>query len=174
MKGGDRNAKAARIAPHLVERQQPEIAIVCGIFGCLGHDRTGRLLEMHCSMERLIDVDRELWLSRVAGEHPMQKIENAQVLNAPAFLRVRKRPFDIATVFGPRSICRYVGAVDRKSRDHFFERRQHPVQRKISSAPVPHRQAVKFVRQHVQFAAEIHLRDAMLRGVELSRLNMSV
>ena len=42
---GRRRAPAARVAAHLVEREQAQVAVEGGVLDALGHHRAGRLLE---------------------------------------------------------------------------------------------------------------------------------
>ncbi len=166
VKSRDRHAEAPRVAADFVERQQPDVAVEGGVLGGLGHDRAGDLLKMHRSVQWTAGGGVTLGVRCVAGQDAAEKIEDADIAAAPAFASLPERPVDIAAIVGAGAAWRYVGAVDRERRDDLLERCQHCVECEVAGAPIAHCQKVELPREHVHFAGEVDLHDALLAGVE--------
>ena len=166
MEGSDRRAKAPRIAADLVEREQTEVTVVRGVLKGLRHHRPGHLLEVHRRAQRPGTMLVKVLIRRFAGEHRVEKVEDAQVRRALVFPRQCQSPFDVTAIVRAGALRRNIGPVHRKRRDDLFQCGQHATQCEVPGPPLAHRQLVKLLGKDVHLAGEVDLHDAFLAGIK--------
>ena len=109
---GDGGAEAARVAAHLVERDQPVVAVEHGVLVALGHHRPGDLLEAPHEVQPLGAVGRVGPLREAQRQDVLHEVVDSALMVGVRRARPRPRA-RCRAVLGPRWHRR--GVVPRRS-----------------------------------------------------------
>ncbi len=166
VEGGQRGAEPRRLAAHLVQRDQPVVAVEGRVLDALGHDGAGVLLELHREAPHLAGAERVApLLDDVGGEQLEDEVEDALVRAIAAPAGVGNRPFQVAVILGRGAVVVDVGAIDGEARHHLAQRLAQADQGVVAGLPARLGQAVVLVGENPELARELHVHDLLLRRV---------
>jgi hypothetical protein len=151
----DRQPEVVRLAADFVERGQSVVDVEGGVLDPLGHDRAGRLLELHHELA-LAGAVFPLVSDRVAEEQEVaDEVEDRGLGTRVAPLGLGHGRLDRLAIWsGDRPVTGAVGAVDRQCRDHLADRKGEADQGEVAEPSVALGEVVEAVGEGVDLAGQ--------------------
>ena len=161
-----RHSELFGLSADFVQRDQAVIPVECRILDAFRRDRARRLLKFHDEADLLVLVCLRTGFA-LLQENRTDEIKHLTADGGIPSLRTRHGHMNVGAItvgdgFRPFG---HIRPIDRETGDDFPNCMREIVQRKVPRAPVPFRNQVELVAQHVDLTRHRDPHDQLLAGV---------